>query len=74
VSHIDRLNADPAAKAALKDFKFHTTAPLYQGISEIIYQPTGPDIPGELEAFYAAARAAAPDQPQAPAKETRSVP
>jgi 5,10-methylenetetrahydromethanopterin reductase len=27
-----------------------------QGISEIIYQPTGPDIPGELEAFHAAAR------------------
>jgi 5,10-methylenetetrahydromethanopterin reductase len=25
-------------------------------ITEIIYQPTGPDIPGELEAFYAAAR------------------
>jgi 5,10-methylenetetrahydromethanopterin reductase len=46
-----------------------------QGISEIIYQPTGPDIPGELEAFYAAARTAtaAPDQPQAAATETRSV-
>jgi 5,10-methylenetetrahydromethanopterin reductase len=29
-----------------------------QGITEIIYQPTGPDIPGELEAFYAAARGA----------------
>jgi 5,10-methylenetetrahydromethanopterin reductase len=27
-----------------------------QYITEIIYQPTGPDIPGELEAFYAAAR------------------
>jgi 5,10-methylenetetrahydromethanopterin reductase len=27
-----------------------------QHISEIIYQPTGPDIPGELEAFHAAAR------------------
>jgi len=25
-----------------------------QHITEIIYQPTGPDIPGELEAFYAA--------------------
>jgi 5,10-methylenetetrahydromethanopterin reductase len=29
-----------------------------QGITEIIYQPTGPDIAGELEAFYAAARTA----------------
>jgi 5,10-methylenetetrahydromethanopterin reductase len=29
-----------------------------QGITEIIYQPTGPDIPGELEAFYTAARTA----------------
>src|SRR5882757_8132919 len=27
-----------------------------QYVTEIIYQPTGPDIPGELEAFYAAAR------------------
>ncbi|MEE6167584.1 MULTISPECIES: LLM class flavin-dependent oxidoreductase [unclassified Mycolicibacterium] len=27
-----------------------------QGISEIIYQPTGPDIPGELETFVTAAR------------------
>ena len=27
-----------------------------QGVTEIIYQPTGPDIPGELAAFYAAAR------------------
>jgi 5,10-methylenetetrahydromethanopterin reductase len=27
-----------------------------QGITEIIYQPTGPDIAGELEAFRAAAR------------------
>ncbi|WP_263998475.1 LLM class flavin-dependent oxidoreductase [Mycobacterium yunnanensis] len=27
-----------------------------RGITEIIYQPTGPDIPGELEAFIAAAR------------------
>ena len=27
-----------------------------QGITEIIYQPTGPDIPGELEAFHAAVR------------------
>jgi 5,10-methylenetetrahydromethanopterin reductase len=30
-----------------------------QGITEIIYQPTGPDIPAELEAFHAAARTAA---------------
>jgi 5,10-methylenetetrahydromethanopterin reductase len=47
-----------------------------QGITEIIYQPIGPDIPAELEAFLAAARiaTAAPDQRQAPAKETRSVP
>jgi 5,10-methylenetetrahydromethanopterin reductase len=29
-----------------------------EGISEIIYQPTGPDIPAELEAFHAAARSA----------------
>jgi 5,10-methylenetetrahydromethanopterin reductase len=29
-----------------------------QDITEIIYQPTGPDIPGELEAFYAAAHSA----------------
>jgi 5,10-methylenetetrahydromethanopterin reductase len=27
-----------------------------QGITEIIFQPTGPDIPAELEAFHAAAR------------------
>ena len=27
-----------------------------QGITEIIYQPTGPDITGELEAFHTAAR------------------
>jgi 5,10-methylenetetrahydromethanopterin reductase len=27
-----------------------------QGITEVIYQPTGPDIPGELEAFIAASR------------------
>jgi 5,10-methylenetetrahydromethanopterin reductase len=29
-----------------------------QGITEIIYQPTGPDITGELEAFHTAARSA----------------
>jgi 5,10-methylenetetrahydromethanopterin reductase len=29
-----------------------------EGVTEIIYQPTGPDIPGELEAFHAAARSA----------------
>jgi hypothetical protein len=29
-----------------------------QGVTEIIYQPTGPDIPGELEAFYTAAHSA----------------
>jgi hypothetical protein len=28
------------------------------GITEIIYQPTGPDITGELEAFHRAARTA----------------
>ena len=28
-----------------------------EGITEIIYQPTGPDISGELEAFHTAARA-----------------
>jgi 5,10-methylenetetrahydromethanopterin reductase len=37
------------------------------GITEIIYQPTGPDIAGELEAFHTAARTAvsavAPDNP-----------
>ena len=27
-----------------------------QGITEIIYQPTGPDITSELEAFHTAAR------------------
>jgi 5,10-methylenetetrahydromethanopterin reductase len=27
-----------------------------EGITEIIYQPTGPDIPGELEAFHTAVR------------------
>lgn len=31
-----------------------------QGVTEIIYQPTGPDIPGELEAFVTAARSATP--------------
>jgi 5,10-methylenetetrahydromethanopterin reductase len=38
-----------------------------QGITEIIYQPTGPDITGELEAFHTAAgsavRAAVQDNP-----------
>ena len=29
-----------------------------EGITEIIYQPTGPDIAGELEAFHTAARTA----------------
>ena len=29
-----------------------------QGITEVIYQPTGPDIPAELEAFRNAARSA----------------
>jgi 5,10-methylenetetrahydromethanopterin reductase len=29
-----------------------------QGVTEIIYQPTGPDIPGELAAFYTAAHSA----------------
>jgi 5,10-methylenetetrahydromethanopterin reductase len=29
-----------------------------QGVTEIIYQPTGPDIPGELETFYNAVRGA----------------
>jgi len=29
-----------------------------EGITEIIYQPTGPDIPAELEAFHTAARSA----------------
>jgi 5,10-methylenetetrahydromethanopterin reductase len=29
-----------------------------QGITEIIYQPTGPDIVAELEAFHTAARSA----------------
>jgi len=28
-----------------------------QGITEVVYQPTGPDIPRELEAFITAARA-----------------
>jgi len=31
-----------------------------QGITEIIYQPTGPDIAAELEAFHEAARSATP--------------
>jgi 5,10-methylenetetrahydromethanopterin reductase len=31
-----------------------------QGVTEIIYQPTGPDIIGELEAFHAVARANSP--------------
>jgi 5,10-methylenetetrahydromethanopterin reductase len=34
-----------------------------EGITEIIYQPTGPDIPGELEAFHTAVWAAIPDNP-----------
>jgi 5,10-methylenetetrahydromethanopterin reductase len=29
-----------------------------QGVTEIIYQPTGPNIPGELAAFYSAVRGA----------------
>jgi 5,10-methylenetetrahydromethanopterin reductase len=35
----------------------HLTAIAEQGITEIVYQPTGPDIPHELEAFIKAARA-----------------
>jgi 5,10-methylenetetrahydromethanopterin reductase len=35
-----------------------------EGITEIIYQPTGPDITGELEAFHAAARTAVDAAPQ----------
>ena len=31
-----------------------------QGINEIVYQPTGPDIAAELEAFHEAARSATP--------------
>jgi 5,10-methylenetetrahydromethanopterin reductase len=31
-----------------------------QGITELIYQPTGPDIAGELEAFHTAARTVTP--------------
>jgi 5,10-methylenetetrahydromethanopterin reductase len=34
-----------------------------EGITEIIYQPTGPDIAGELEAFYTAVKAAGQDNP-----------
>ena len=34
-----------------------------EGITEIIYQPTGPDIAGELEAFYTAVTAAGQDNP-----------
>jgi 5,10-methylenetetrahydromethanopterin reductase len=34
-----------------------------EGVTEIIYQPTGPDITGELEAFHAAVWAAAQDSP-----------
>jgi 5,10-methylenetetrahydromethanopterin reductase len=35
----------------------HLGAFAEQGITEIMYQPTGPDIPRELEAFITAARA-----------------
>jgi 5,10-methylenetetrahydromethanopterin reductase len=38
----------------------HVTELAGQGITEIIYQPTGPDIVGELEAFHTAARASSP--------------
>jgi 5,10-methylenetetrahydromethanopterin reductase len=31
-----------------------------QGITELIYQPTGPDIAGELAAFHTAARTVTP--------------
>jgi 5,10-methylenetetrahydromethanopterin reductase len=34
-----------------------------EGVTEIIYQPTGPDITGELKAFHTAARAATQDNP-----------
>jgi 5,10-methylenetetrahydromethanopterin reductase len=37
------------------------TAIAEQGITEIVYQPTGPDIPSELEAFIDAARAVPSD-------------
>ena len=34
-----------------------------EGITEIIYQPTGPDFPGELEAFHTAVWAAIQNYP-----------
>jgi 5,10-methylenetetrahydromethanopterin reductase len=36
----------------------HVTELAAQGITEIIYQPTGPDITGELEAFHTTVRSA----------------
>jgi 5,10-methylenetetrahydromethanopterin reductase len=42
-----------------QDIGHHVCDIAAQGITEIIYQPTGPDIAGELEAFHNAARSAA---------------
>jgi 5,10-methylenetetrahydromethanopterin reductase len=41
-----------------------------EGITEIIYQPTGPDIAGELEAFLTAARTAVSAVAQVTAKQS----
>ena len=38
------------------DIAGHLAAIARQGVTELIYQPTGPDIAGELEAFIAASR------------------
>jgi 5,10-methylenetetrahydromethanopterin reductase len=69
--HLIALNHADAAAWAVGSWKAITTTTLTgtagevgrrvreladQHITEIIYQPTGPDIPGELEAFHAAAR------------------
>ena len=49
-----------------------------EGITEIIYQPTGPDITGELEAFHTATRTAvsavAQDNPGSELKPKASLP
>jgi len=68
--HLITLNRADTAAWAAGSWKAitHTTLPdrageigrrvneiAVQGITEIIYQPTGPDITGELEAFHTAA-------------------
>lgn len=60
------LDADPALAASLTltgtpdDLRRRVAALAARGVSEVAYQPAGPDIPRELEAFAAAVAPALP--------------